>query len=120
MTETVKEIAARVTKKYGVYKCKPCAEELRDELKKAKHKGSILQMETKGDHDFIVMKDSDFELPFPIDENGAISRNGKHFGVDVGGTVYGNVFRSGTTKSTWESSFDCPSHEFTVTVLEEF
>ena len=120
MTESVKEIASRVTAKYGVNRCKPCAEELRDELKKASHNGSILQMKTNGGRGFIVMKDPNFPLPFPVEENGAISETGLHFGVEVGGTVYGNIFRVGTSRSNWENSFDCDVHVFTVTEFERF
>ena len=102
-------IASEITHKYGHLQCMQCAEELRDELIRANLKGSILKLEASAKHTrgWIYMRNDQFQFPFAMKPGQKwISDNGTHYGVEVFGTVYDNIFRNGISRADWPLQFE--------------
>ncbi|HEV7925525.1 MAG TPA: papain fold toxin domain-containing protein [Verrucomicrobiae bacterium] len=116
----IESLAYAVTQKYGLEKCFPCVNELKRVFKANGIHGQILKLSTQGGRGFIVMKNPQALLPFHVASDTAISRNGAHFGVQVGDHVFENIHRKGIPRVNWELQFDCDAHIFTVTVFELF
>ena len=62
---SVQSVAVSVTRKFGRYECKACADALETELRRIGVSGYFLTIEALSARPFIVMKDSRFELPWP-------------------------------------------------------
>jgi hypothetical protein len=84
-------IAQLITSKYGIFECKPCAQELLKEFRKNGIKAKILEVKTNKANQNIY---SD-----KVGEN--ISTNGQHYALEVDGIVYDNVHKSGIPYNQW-------------------
>lgn len=114
-------LADSIASKYGWQECRQCATALREAFVKEQLTGSVLRLATQGGRGYIVMKDSNFKLPFTVPQGvDSIADNGQHFGVLIGNQVFDNVFRSGIPFADWQNQFDCDVHFFTVTTIETF
>lgn len=92
-------IASSITVKHGRLACVQCAEELRDALVAVRIKGRIVKLEAQAKYTrgwiFLVTPG-----------NEPISENGDHYGVEVYGTVYDNIFKSGIPAANWPLQFE--------------
>ncbi len=121
ITPEIVVLAKKVTTKYGLNQCRQCATELRKIFAANGLHGHVLQLTTSGGRGFIVMRDSDFRLPFPMPlGKDAITETGQHFGVQVGQYIFDNIFKEGILKMRWESQFDCDVHSFKINIIEPF
>lgn len=67
------------------------------------------------------MANANFPLPFSTTLGADyISENGMHYGVQVGGTVYDNIFRNGIALSDWQDQFTHMSGELICEGFEQF
>ncbi len=106
-------IASSVTRRYGLYQCQLCANDLRNTFVRHGIHGQVLCLTTFGGRGFIVMKDPNFHLPFLMQPGeDAIASSGVHYGVQVGSQVFDNIFRDGIDRTKWEHQFDCDVHYF--------
>jgi hypothetical protein len=103
----VQTVAEAITKKFGLYECRQCADELEREFLRIGVSGAFLTLEAISARPYILMKDSNFKLPWRGSADETITRNGFHYGIRIGNTVFDNIFRSGIEFSEWQRSFDC-------------
>jgi len=99
-------LAASITANYGRLQCLSCAEALSNALQARGISGVIHQLYVGYRPGWMFVADPKFVLPFPMVPGiHAISENGSHYGVEVSGIVYDNIFRSGLPLADWEQAF---------------
>lgn len=102
-------IASTITIKHGRLACLQCAEELSDAFATAGIESRMVKLEAQAKHTrgWIHMKDVNFPFPFAMPHGvDSISENGAHYGVEVYGTVYDNIFKSGIAEADWPLQFE--------------
>ena len=117
----VTSIAKPIASRFGLNQCRPCATALREAFRRSGLHGYVAQLTTLGGRGYIVMRDTNFRLPFvtPPGQQ-SIANNRQHFGVVVDDYVFDNIFRDGTPFSGWQAQFDCDVHRFTLLKIESF
>jgi hypothetical protein len=116
-------IAVSITQQHGRLECASCARELTTAFKNRGIKGRVWQLKAIATQSrgWICMEDPAFPLPFPTASGqDSISENGLHFGVEVQGIVYDNIFRNGIGLAAWPLQFTCYTGEFESTVVDSF
>ena len=69
--------------------------------------GTILRIKAKGAGKFFILSDRHRD-------NESITRNGKHYGVEIMGKVFDNLSSQGLPREEWILDFSCPSGQFIV------
>ncbi len=92
----------KITKKYGLFKCVQCADEMVNLLKSEGVKGTLLEIRTIGSKGMAGNIWSDV-----MQTN--ISTNGRHQAVQVGNMVFDNVHKKGIEYNKWIKDFFSPT-----------
>lgn len=99
-------LAASIAANYGCLQCLQCAQALSDALRAKGIGGLIHKLYVGSRPGWLFVADPNFVLPFPMPAGETtISQNGSHYGVEVAGVVYDNVFRGGIPLADWEQAF---------------
>lgn len=87
-----------IARKFSVFQCQECADEIQIWLKECNINGVYLKLRSAGG-DFIISERVGGDI--------AISQNGIHCGVEVYGRVFDNLPSTGMMKQTWLNDFAC-------------
>jgi DNA-binding transcriptional MerR regulator len=93
--EDLAKLAANVVKDFKNLECKECAEALLKEFNKAGVNGTIRELR----------RPTDFIIDAAGDGSRAVSENGRHFGVQVGNTVYDLLHPNGIPIDSWAKAY---------------
>jgi hypothetical protein len=105
----IDNIVAKIPSVYKVnLKCLEFANDLKNGLKKAGIEGKTIVLESKSA--YIVCKSYEAGKT-------AITRNGKHVGVQVGDRVYDNIHPEGIPYEQWISEFES-NEKIKVTIID--
>jgi hypothetical protein len=94
----IHESLARIAKKYRIFQCEECAEEMRHWLEGHNIQGTYIRINALG---------SDFIVSERVGGDTAITKNGIHCGIETHGKVYDNLPNSGLSRQAWLNDFDC-------------
>jgi hypothetical protein len=104
-------IASSVSKNYGILQCEECSLALQDTFTRLGIPGRRMKLlpinEAPWKWRNISMRNADFKLPCRSEPGEPISHNGKHYGYEVNGIIYDNIFREGIPANEWPAMFIC-------------
>lgn len=106
--EEIWQRVGEITTNYSLLECKECAVAIAQWLEgRGQVYGTILRIQARGVGKFFILSNR-------YGDNESITRNGKHYGVEVIGKVFDNLSIQGLPREEWISDFSCPSGQFTV------
>lgn len=98
------KIVTPITAKYPIGKCLPCATELRKALNAAGFAVSV--WEITSNTQFIVLAETSLTAGLSSLLHKSITENGKHYGVEVEGQIFDNLFKTGIAAREWPKQFE--------------
>lgn len=87
-----------ITKKYGIFQCQACADEIQHWLEQHNINGIYIK---------ISAYVSDFIVSERVGGSTTITKNGIHYGIEVSGKVFDNLPNTGISKQAWLNDFEC-------------
>jgi hypothetical protein len=93
------EIARKTAEGFAVLQCEECCDKIRQALSNAGFNGQFIELRGAARRDFMICRSLD-------GGSSTITKNGKHFGIQVAGLVFDNLHPGGMPYEEWLSDFD--------------
>jgi len=94
----IHEYLTDIVKKYGIFQCQACANDMQRWLEKHNVSGNRIK---------ISAYTSDFIVSERVGGHITITKNGIHYGIEVRGKVFDNLPNTGISRQAWLNDFDC-------------
>ena len=98
---------------FPLLECVPCAVAIMQWLDRSNIPYQLLRLKTKRRSDLYIVSNR-------IISGESITENGSHYGVEVFGLVFDNLFRTGLSRDAWLRDFSCRSGAFTIEEIDCF
>ena len=92
-------VAANAAQGFQVFQCEECAQNIKNALVAAGHRGEMVELRGSAGRDFIVCRSYD-------GGQATIYYSGRHLGVRLGNVVFDNLHSNGMDFEKWLKDFD--------------